>query len=222
VYLYQYHDQQIELHPLLPWTGIIPIQYVPAAYLPGGSIAATTPYQPIVDVNGGNSRYEGLELQATYQFTARDQVRLEAAYNHAVYGSLVVDTTGGPPGTAYSSPDFDLSGQQEAHAPLWNGSLAYQHIWDVAGGTLTFNGRSRLQTRSYTTIQEWFANGQTIQPGYHVTDLDLRFTSADGHWSAGPWVKNLENKAVVTYVYPLYKETLDIGRTYGVNVSLKY
>lgn len=222
VYLYQYHNQQLELHPLLPYTTILPAQYIPATYLPGGSADAANPLTELIDVNAGNSRYEGAETQAVYQLTRNDQITAQAAYNHAVYGHLVINTTGGPPGTSYASPLFDLSGKQEAHAPLWNGSLGYRHQWDVGAGNIALQATSRIQSGSYTTIQEWFANGNTWQGGYHQTDADLRYTAPNQTWNVGVWVQNLENKAVVNYVYPLYRQTLDIGRTYGVNASYKF
>lgn len=220
VYIYQYKDQQLELHPATEWTGIIPLAYMPDDYLPGGASAGTN--APILDVNAGNSRYKGVELQSKYQLTAHDQVRVEAAYNRAVYGHFVIDTVGGPPGTAYAAQYFDLTGKQEAHAPLWSGNVGYQHVWDMVGGELTLQGNMRLQSETGTTIQQWFADGKTVQPGYHQSDANLRYAAANDQWSVGLWVKNIENNAIVTYVYPLYKQTLDISRTYGATASYKF
>jgi iron complex outermembrane receptor protein len=221
IYFYNYKDQQIELHPTLAWTDILPAQYIPAAYLPGGAQANT--YTPILDVNAGDSKFKGVEAQMRYQITAHDLFSLSATYNHAVYGHFVVPIGGGPPGINYgTATSYDLTGKQEGHAPLWSGNVGYQHVFEIGGNELTFNGNVRLQTENYTTIQQWFANGHTIQPGYHQSDLNVTYGPKAGNWSVGVWGKNLENNAVVTYVYPFFRQTLDISRTYGANVSYKY
>lgn len=222
IYFYQYKDQQIELHPTLSWLGIIPDQYVPDSYkLPSGANYNT--YAPILDVNAGNSRFKGVEVQMQYQFTAHDHFNLNATYNHAVYGAFVINTNGGPPGTGQAGLNsYDLTGRQEGHAPLWSGNVGYEHVFDVGDGELTFNGNVRLQTKSYTTIQQWFADGNTIQKGYHQSDVNVRYAPKDGKWSVGAWAKNLENNAIVTYVYPFYRQTLDISRTYGATASINF
>ena len=218
-YIYQYKNQQIELHVTDPDSDFLP-----------GDLAGDDTTDDILDVNAGNSRYYGVEEQAKYQVTPNDQINFNIAWEQANYGHFVIDTNpaGQPPGGDYyvngvAQGSYNLSGQTEAHAPKWNGSAGYQHVFDLPDGdTVTFLSDTHFQSKSYTTIQEWFANGDTIQPAYHQTDLYLNYASGDGHYTAGLWVKNLENNAVVSYVYPLYKETLDDPRTYGVTLGYTY
>lgn len=178
----------------------------------------------IVDANAGNSRFFGAETQIDYQATPHDLLNFQIAWEHATYGNFAIPiASNAPPGASDgAATSFDLSGQTEAHVPEWNGSFSYQHTWDIGPGTLTAQGHIRWQTWSYTTIQEWYANGNTIQGGYHMSDLQLRYAADHDKWAVWGWVSNLENKTVINYVYPLYKESLDAPRMYGVNVSYKY
>ena len=222
-YLYQYHNQQIELHVYEPDTNFLP-----------GSLGAGQSVDQLLDVNAGNSRYEGIEEQAKYQVTPNDLINLDVAWEHSAYGNLVIPTpfstpanpnaTSQPPGGFYivngvPQSEFVQTGKTEAHAPTWNGDFGYQHDWTLFDGTLTFHSSTHFQTKSIDTIQEWFADGATVQKGYHQTDLYLNYASGDGHWTAGLWVKNLENNAIVTSLYPLFKETLGEPRTYGMTVG---
>lgn len=215
VYYYQYHNQQIELHEYSDLTDLFPAQYADL-------IAPGLDQLEITDVNAGNSKYYGFEEQTRYNVTDNDQITIDAAWEQANYGTFIIPISGAPPGGGYSASSYDLSGHTEAHVPKWSGTVGYQHIFDLDIGTITFRSSTRWQTKTFNTIQEWFANGNTVQGAYHQTDLYLNYASINGHWTAGLWVKNLENNAVVTSTYPLWKETLDEPRTYGATVGYSF
>ena len=60
------------------------------------------------------------------------------------------------------------------------------------------------------------------QSRFHKTDLRLSYAPDSERWSAGLWVRNLENDAQLTQSMPFGRVQITDPRTWGVNLSYKF
>ena len=112
------------------------------------------------------------------------------------------------------------------HAPVWNGNISYQHVFDLdSGATVTARAGVHFESSSQQAPNQ-FLDG--VQEAFHQTDASLTYDTSDGKWTMSAWVKNIENKAVIIdaessgngleYVYPIF----DQPRTWGVNLTARF
>jgi iron complex outermembrane receptor protein len=113
-----------------------------------------------------------------------------------------------------------LTGAQMANTPKWIGTLSYAHDWAIERGVLTFRAAMKLSGGYFATVDEWY--GGAYQSSYHSSDLYLNYGTDNGHWGLGLWVKNLENDAQKTYIFPFFRAELTSPRTYGGTVSYRF
>ena len=111
------------------------------------------------------------------------------------------------------------------NAPVWNGSVGYQHVFDLDSGASVTAGVNVHFESSKNTAASGYYDGEN--EAFHMTDLTLVYNTADGKWQLGAWVKNLENHPLVLgaqgspatdYIYP----TLGPPRMWGINLSAKF
>ena len=216
IYSYDYRNYQVQYALYVPFTTTIPAAYlanVPAATL------ATGEFQQFV-ANAGSGRNYGGEIESKFRVTTSDQLNASVSYTRATYGTLVIPNAGGPPGTTTASGVSVLTGAQMANTPKWIGTLSYEHNWNIARGVLTLRAATKLSSGYFATVDEWY--GGAYQPSYHSSDLYLNYGTDNGHWGLGLWVKNLENDAQKTYVFPFFRAELASPRTYGGTVSYRF
>ena len=166
-----------------------------------------TGYQTVY--NAPRSLIYGDQVNAVYQLTSRDTINLGVNFLSAHFTELNV---GGA----------DLDGYQLANAPVMDGTGGYEHRADFSDGSnVSFRVQSHVQS-GYWGVYDHPAG--TRQSAYTKTDLTLTYTRPHKGWSAGLWVKNVENTAVFqaaaaggqpgpasSYIAP--------PRTYGVTFS---
>ena len=112
------------------------------------------------------------------------------------------------------------------NAPIWNGNVGYQHIFDLESGASITAGVNVHFESSKQTSAAFYYDG--FNAGYHTTNLSLMYNTADGKWQLAAWVRNIENHPIVLggqssgsgldYVYP----TMAPPRMWGVNLSAKF
>ncbi len=114
------------------------------------------------------------------------------------------------------------------NAPVWNGNVSYQHIFDLSSGATVSAGVNVHFESSKNTAASLYYDA--VNPAFHTTDFSLIYNTADGKWQLGAWVKNIENHPVVQgaqgnvaaaatdYIYP----TLGPPRMWGVNLTAKF
>lgn len=143
------------------------------------AISLGTGYQTVY--NAPRSLIYGNQVNALYRLTSHDTLNIGANFMSAHFTELSV-------------AGEDLNGYQLANAPVMAGTGGYEHHTDLADGSdVSFRVQSHVQS-AYWAVYDHPAG--TRQSPYTKTDLSLTYTRPNKLWSAGLWVKNVENTAV--------------------------
>jgi len=159
----------------------------------------------------------GNQLDLLWLVADGARLNLSVGYLHARYEDFIV-----PPEINIGSEQRDFRGYQLQYAPDWTVSAGYQHDFPLALGYL----RGRIDSRYESSFWGTFAHNRgTQQQSYTKTDASLTYLSGDGRWSAGLWVKNIENEAVLAATTtgqfgPYANAFLEAPRTYGLRLTL--
>ena len=195
IYLYRYKDAQI--------------QYATSEASPnpddtsGGTVFA----QFVANAKTGTNR--GAESEFEWLVSSKDQLKISAAYMDAAYGKIV------QPALSY------LSNAPAANSPRWSGNVGYAHYWDLGNGDTLSAGLNERLTKGYWVTPQ-ITMDHDWQGGYHRTDAHISYQPLNGRWSLTLWVKNVENKAVATMVFPLDRILITDPRTFGLNASVNF
>ena len=126
----------------------------------------------------------GDQLDLWYQPDSLPDTRfsLSVGYLHARYDDFLLD-------------ELDVfNGIQMQNAPDWTATLGIIHDWNLAGGARI---EADLSSRYESGFWGDFAHSSGIyQAAYTKTDIALTYHAAGVRWSAGVWVKNLEDQDV--------------------------
>jgi iron complex outermembrane receptor protein len=161
----------------------------------------------------------GSQFDLLFQAGANGRLNLSVGYLHARFEEFVV-----PRDIDIGTPRRDYAGYQLQYAPDWTVSAGYQHDFPLGAGYL----RARADTRYESEFWGTFTHARgTRQPGYFKTDASLTYHSADEAWSAGLWVRNLENEAVLAATTtgqfgPYADAFIEPPRTYGARVTFRF
>ena len=159
----------------------------------------------------------GNQLDVLWQASERGRLNLSVGYLHARYEEFVV-----PPDINIGPGNRDFAGYELQYAPDWTVSAGYQHDIPVGAGYL----RARVDSRYESSFWGTFTQSRgTRQQGYVKSDAALTWFPGDGRWSAGLWVKNIENEAVLAATTtgqfgPYGNAFLESPRTYGLRFTL--
>jgi outer membrane receptor protein involved in Fe transport len=120
-----------------------------------------------------------------------------------------------------------LGGNQLPNSPRWTASLGAQYHWDLGGGWgLTPRADFYYQAKSFARI---FNSVNDRLNSYTNTNLSVTLDNPQSGWNVQAFVKNLEDKTVVTDQY-LTDDTsglftnifLTEPRLYGISVSKQF
>jgi iron complex outermembrane receptor protein len=185
--------------------------------------------------NAGQATLRGIDTTIKYLLTDNDIFSLEAEYNSTRYNSFVYMQPYG-----FASPTNDgcilgannhgtqtinCSGRPLSRAPLWSGTLGFEHNADLGFGTLQANIRTQLSASYYLDVD--YVPSEKA-PGYTRTDFDLTYHPPAGNWTLGAYVHNLENSAVYTggveqpFVSNLTFANILPPRTYGARFTVGF
>jgi iron complex outermembrane recepter protein len=168
----------------------------------------SAPYNLIF--NGDKVAIRGNQLDVLTRVFTEDQANLNIAYSHA-RNVNVVDTDGN-----------NFNGLQPAYAPDWVIETGYTHNMPIGAATL----RAHINWRWESS---WFAdyvhNKGTEQTASGKGDASLTYDASS--WTAGLWIKNLTNKAVIAATAAAgvpgpATAYLEDPRTFGVRFTVKY
>ena len=160
----------------------------------------------------------GNQLDVLFLPTGRDRLNLSVGYLNAEYDEFNV-----PPGVNIGIPQTDFGGYPLQYAPEWTVSAGYQREYLVGAGRIV----GRVETRYEDSFWGTFAQFRgTEQQDYFKTDASVTYYSADDRWSAGLWVKNIENVAVLAATTtgqfgPYADAFLEPPRTWGARFTFK-
>lgn len=189
----------------------------------------------LVTQNAAKSTLRGFDVQLSAALSQYDTFSAEAEYNRARYDNYQYDTLFlGPPSpittgcVATTSPTDHLncSGFQLVKAPLWSGSVAYQHMFPFANGSdLAFRAEEHFSS-AYWLADDFIPSERA--PAWAFTNLFLTYTMSPVPLTLSAYVENLQNKAVYTYGVESPAtpgiDGADIGppRTYGVRIRYSF
>jgi iron complex outermembrane recepter protein len=168
----------------------------------------SAPYNLIF--NGDKVAIRGNQLDVLTRVFAEDQANLNVAYSHA-RNVNVVDTAGN-----------NFNGLQPAYAPDWVIEAGYTHNMPIGSATL----RAHIDWRWESS---WFAdyvhNKGTEQTASAKGDATLTYDATS--WTAGLWIKNITNKAVIAATAAAgipgpATAYLEDPRTFGARFTIKY
>jgi iron complex outermembrane receptor protein len=186
--------------------------------------------------NAGQANLKGVDVSAKMLLTKADILTVEMEYNNTNYSSFVYTQPYGFASAASNgcilgpnvngTQSFDCSGKPLSRAPLWSGTIGFEHDFDLGSvGTVQANIRTHLST-SYWLDVDYVPSEKAS--GYTRSDLDLTYRPVVGNWSLAAYVHNLENGAVYSggveqpFVSGLTVATILPPRTFGGRFAVKF
>ncbi len=161
----------------------------------------------------------GTQLDLLFQPTVHGRLNLSVGYLRARFDEFVV-----PPTINIGTPVRDFAGYQLQYAPEWTVSLGYQHDFPVGDGYV----RARADTRYEDAFWGTFTHARgTRQPAYFKSDASVTYYAGGERWSAGLWIRNIENEAVLAATTtgqfgPYANAFLEPPRTYGARFTFAF
>lgn len=160
----------------------------------------------------------GNQLDVLFQPAPDDRLNLSVGYLHARNEQFVI------PEDINTGTDIrDFAGYALQYAPDWTVSAGYQHDFSFAGGGSL---RARIESRYESAFWGTFAHNRgTQQKSYTKSDASLTYYAADGRWSVGLWIRNIEDEAVLAATTtgqfgPYADAFIEPPRTYGLRFTL--
>jgi iron complex outermembrane receptor protein len=202
--------------------------------LSGGPAGFSTIFE-----NAAETSADGVELEVFGAPTERFRFSAAVSYLHSRYDDFLTkdpldprNVSGGAPAGNPATdfvapngvPDVQLAGNPTRNSPDWSGNLHAEYDFALAAGKLTLMGDVSFKDDVYFTE---FARPLEGQDAYTTLDLQLRFLSGDGRWSAELWGKNLTDEEIVSSTFQLATARV-IGatyvppRTYGITVGYQF
>jgi len=170
---------------------------------------------PVVTNASTPGRNLGAELAADWRLSGQDRARIALTWLNATYGKATL-----PDNPFANQGTFQLEGRQMQNAPRWAATFGYDHTFELATGSITAGFQSKVSTAYYVTQEQYLPGAR--QAGYSRTDASLRYDPADDKWSLSLWVKNLENKAQTSYIFPAYRRFVAAPRTFGISAEYRF
>jgi iron complex outermembrane receptor protein len=174
--------------------------------------------------NVGKVRLRGLELEGQAQITPALRVSGSAAFAEAKYESY---RNAPPPQELLypGAPAFvDLSGTNVPFAPKFTGQISVNYEEPIRDDLVLF-AYANQTWRSSTFLHALSQYGR--QDAYGLTHAGLGLKSANGHWSANVWARNLFDKKYAAAfgnasANTPYIAILGEPRTFGLTLTGRY
>lgn len=202
-----------------------------------------------VTKNAGKATLYGADLDVMFAPTSNDELSFKIQYNKTKYDSFSFDwltAVFGPPLTGCAvgpspTPGFsvvDCSGKSLIRAPLWSGTAAYNHTFELGEDFGSLNASFDVQFASATHLSIDFRDSDR-QKAYAIGNFDLTYKTPDEQLAVTAFVHNIWNEAVYNQVfhYPFVApgpinplagpDGLNFGslrppRTYGVRLRYNF
>ena len=203
--------------------------------LSGGPAGFSTIFE-----NAAETSAEGVELELFASPTDSFRFSGSVSYLHSRYEDFLTKdpldprnvsggAPAGDPATDFVPPsgvaDVQLADNPTRNSPDWAWNLHGEFDFGApGGGVLTLMGDVSFKDDVYFTE---FARLVEGQEDYTILDLQLRYQSADGAWTAALWGKNVTDEDVASSTFQLATARV-IGvtymppRTYGLTVGYRF
>lgn len=200
----RFADNRVRLNASLFHYDYKGLQLSSTADCGGGTLCQRT-------TNAGAAKVDGVELEATLQPDPSHRIDLSFNYLDARYAKFL------------PAPGIDFAGRPLDRSPKITASAGYNYTYPLGnGGRIEAGARIRLSD-SYVTTD--FTNVlQFRQPSFHKTDLTLGYTAPDDRFFVQAFVKNLENKLVLSRADASLAGSASFldPRTYGLRAGVKF
>ncbi len=165
--------------------------------------------------NAASAKVDGVELEGSFAPTGNDRFNFSAAYLNARYGAFVPN--------AITFPLVNWNGKKLDRSPTFTAAVGYDHTFDLAnGGNVVAGVRSRYSSSYH--ISALAILGFFKQPGYTQSEATLTYNAPDKAYYVQAYVKNIEDKILVTAVGGGANGTLQISdpRLFGIRAGAKF
>lgn len=163
--------------------------------------------------NAGATTIKGAEASFEFVPWANGRISGSVTYLDAKYGEALL-----PNNPFVNQGPVSLKGKQMQNSPDWAGNIAIEQGFEIGGGMLTVGANSHLSTGYYVTPEQYLAGA--YQKGFTRSDASIRYEIDGMTISAN--VKNIEDRAQTTYVFPAYRRFITAPRTIVFSLGYKF
>ncbi|WP_285018978.1 TonB-dependent receptor [Novosphingobium sp. fls2-241-R2A-195] len=163
--------------------------------------------------NAGPTTIKGAEASVELAPWKNGRFTASVTYLDAKYGDALL-----PNNPFVNQGEVNLKGAQIQNSPDWSGNIGLEQGIEIGGGMLTLGVNSHLSTGYYVTPEQYLPGA--YQKGYTRTDASVRY-EIDG-FTISANVKNIEDKAQTTYVFPAYRRFITAPRTAVLSVGYRF
>jgi iron complex outermembrane receptor protein len=154
-------------------------------------------------------------MESIFEPNSNDRIDFSANWLHARYTDFAVASGG---------VNVSYEGNKMIQSPDWSLAGGYQHIFDLGNAELTARVQSHYQTRSYFSYRNYKSESEGA---FTKTDFTLNYAPNDASWSVLVYLRNIENKRVITDVTEyastsVYRFQFSEPRTYGARLTYKF
>jgi iron complex outermembrane receptor protein len=161
--------------------------------------------------NAAKAKVMGVELEGKYAVTNNGRVSFSGTYLDAHYTNYMPTQT------------IDWSDYRLDKSPRVSLGLGYDYHWGLeSGAEVTLHAGTRY-TSAYV-ISDYSSAIQFHQGGFHKSDATLTYSPAAGSWYLQGYVRNIEDKTVLTSYQstPVPSAGLGAPRTAGIRLAASF
>lgn len=155
------------------------------------------PNGALASVNAPKAKYDGQSITVDWLPTQNDTINVSVThakgkytqfdlrdrYVLAIQNNLIAGAT---------LDIFDYSGVQQQLTPDFSGNLSYDHVFNVANGTLDLQLATHYTgERTSAIVSPKQFNNYFVLPDYHTEDISLRYQQTGSEWSISGYVRNV-------------------------------
>ena len=172
------------------------------------------PYNVIF--NASKVAIKGDQLDILAKVFKQDEVNVNIGYSHARNVNFIT------PNTPFSVGGQNYDGYQLAYAPDLQAIAGYTHNMPIGNATIRAHIDWRFESSWYA---DYVHNPGTRQDPSTKGDASLTYDASS--WTAGLWIKNIQNKAVIAATAAAGvpgpgTSYLDDPRTFGARFTVNY
>jgi iron complex outermembrane receptor protein len=162
-------------------------------------------------LNAAKASVSGAEIEGKYALSSDDRINFSATYLDAYFKSYKPNAS------------VDWAGRRLDKSPRATLGLSYSHSFQVESGA-TLDATIGTRYSAAYVISDPGNALQFTQGAYHMSDASLTYAPAGGTWSMQAYVRNIENKTIMTSYaasFSGFPATAGLGtpRTAGVRLS---
>lgn len=175
----------------------------------------------IITVNAASTKIYGLEAQGILLLGELSRIDLNATLLRARFGNQVFTNAIGQ--------TFNIGGNQLTQSPEVSATVGVEQGWHVQLGKISVRAETKYQSGQYF---DFYNLPDSHQGAYTNSSAHLLFDSHDERWQADLFVRNIENKLVISDESESYSPpvtmpgTYNVGfqapRTYGVRIRARF